>query len=320
MLDALKFVKGAVAKKDFRPELTHFRISNNRITGYNGAMALSSPIDLDLEASPHADTFFKAIGACQDTETTLTVTENGRLSVKSGKFRAFIQCLDDVFFHSQPSGERFKVGGLLMPAIKTLYPLVSDDASRPWAMGLLLQGASAFATNNVVLAEYWTGLNMPTMNIPRFALKELLRIGKEPTELQCDGNTVTFHFDDGRWFLTNLYTAEWPADTIINILSIEQELTPIPEGFFEAVEQLANFVESDSSPIYLLQDRLSTSRHDGEGAEVMAQGLPEQSYSFGIKHLGLVGNVATKINLSAFPSPTRFIGENLRGALLGMSV
>jgi hypothetical protein len=31
MLDALKFVKGAVAKKDFVPELTHFRITGGRV-------------------------------------------------------------------------------------------------------------------------------------------------------------------------------------------------------------------------------------------------------------------------------------------------
>ena len=43
MIDAVKFVQGAVAKKDYVAELTHFLIQDNRITGYNGIMGLSSP-------------------------------------------------------------------------------------------------------------------------------------------------------------------------------------------------------------------------------------------------------------------------------------
>jgi hypothetical protein len=320
MLDALKFVKGAVAKKDFRPELTHFRITEGRITGYNGQMALSSPIDLDLEASPHAQTFFHAIGACRGDATALTMTPNGRLTVKSGNFRAYVECIDDVFFHASPAGDRFEAGGDLLPALKALFPLISDDASRPWAMGLLLQGESAFATNNVVLVQYWTGLAMPTLNVPRFAIQELLRVGKEPIALQTDGNTLTFHFDDGRWFLTNLFTAEWPSEIVTNILSVEQELIAAPPGFFDAVEELAAFVESDSHALYLLGDRISTSQHEGDGAEIMLDGLPEQAFAFGVKHLRLLGPIVDTINLSAFPDPTKFQGNRLRGAILGMSI
>ena len=67
MLEVLKFVKGAVGKKDYVPALTHFQIADGRITGFNGKISLSSPIALDLECCPKAIPFVKAIEACTDT-------------------------------------------------------------------------------------------------------------------------------------------------------------------------------------------------------------------------------------------------------------
>ena len=94
MLEAIKFTRGAIAKKDFVAELTHFHIAKGRITGFNGMMALSAPIELDLDVRPKADTFAKALHACEDT-VTMHVTPTGRLSIKSGRFKALIECFPD---------------------------------------------------------------------------------------------------------------------------------------------------------------------------------------------------------------------------------
>lgn len=67
ILPALKFVQGAVAKKDFAPSLTHFRIKNREVRGFNGTLGISSPINIDLDICPKAAQFIKAIGACQHT-------------------------------------------------------------------------------------------------------------------------------------------------------------------------------------------------------------------------------------------------------------
>ena len=96
MLSSLKFVQGAVAKKDFVPALNHFRIEGGRVKGYNGMIALCGPIDLDLSITPKALEFTKAIQACTDT-ISLHITPAGRLSIKSGRFKAFVDCLDEAF-------------------------------------------------------------------------------------------------------------------------------------------------------------------------------------------------------------------------------
>ena len=76
MLTSLKFVQGAVAKKDFLPALTHFVIENGTVRGYNGMLALCSPIPFDIACKPKAESLVKAIANCNET-VTLSLTQRG---------------------------------------------------------------------------------------------------------------------------------------------------------------------------------------------------------------------------------------------------
>ena len=109
MIETLRFVRGAVAKKDYQPALTHFQIRNGRITGFNGTIALSSPIGIDIDAVPKAEPFLRAIENCTVEPTVIHKTEAGRLGLRSGRFRAFVDCLDDdaheLFDNVKPEGE-----------------------------------------------------------------------------------------------------------------------------------------------------------------------------------------------------------------------
>ena len=80
MIDALRFVQGAVARKDFVPEMTHFHIKEGGVMTYNGALTLYSPIELNFDVSPKADQMVKAIAACQDQTITLHMTPAKKLS------------------------------------------------------------------------------------------------------------------------------------------------------------------------------------------------------------------------------------------------
>ena len=80
MLSELRFVQGAVAKKDFIPALTHFVIEDGAVRGYNGMLALCSPIPFNIACKPRADALVKAIANCTET-VQLAMTAAGRLSV-----------------------------------------------------------------------------------------------------------------------------------------------------------------------------------------------------------------------------------------------
>jgi hypothetical protein len=314
MLDALKFVQSAVAKKDYVQALTHFRIADGLIKGYNGCLALCSPINLELEISPRAIQFSKAIQACQDT-IQLNMTPAGRLSVKSGPFKVFVDCLEEPFPAVEPAGEMLELDGGFLKCLRTLNPFISEDASRPWSRGVLFRGPSAYATNNVVAVEYWLGHSFPVeVNIPKPAVQELLRIGVEPIKLQVCENSVTFHYTSGRWLRTQTYDLKWPD--VGRILNKPSTCTPLPEGFFPALESLTPFVE-ETGQIYFTGNKMTTTPVEGAGATVEVEGIPASGV-FHHKQLQLLSGIATKIDFSKYPAPSPFFGEALRGAIAGM--
>lgn len=315
MLSSLKFVQGAVAKKDFVPALNHFRIEGGRVKGYNGMIALSGPIDLDLSITPKALEFTKAIQACTDT-ISMHLTPAGRLSIKSGRFKAFVDCIEEPFPGVEPEGAEVKLDGTFLEVIKQLAPFIAEDASRPWARGILFRGSSAFATNNVVLVERWLGYNFPvTINVPKQAVTELLRINEEPERLQVTENNVTFHFSGNRWLRTQTYSLEWPD--VSRVLDQPGTPTPPPETLFAAIETLVPFVGELAKIFFMLDGSIATSETEGQGASVKLEPFGAVG-AFNIHQFLLLQGVATEIDLTRYPSPCIFYGDRIRGALVGM--
>lgn len=318
MLEALKFVQGAIAKKDFVPALTHFRIHGGFVKGYNGSLGLCAPIDLDLDITPNAAQFIKAINACTET-ITLHVADNGKLVVRSGKLRTTVDCADPGTFPLiDPVGEKIPLHDDFLPALKRLEPFIALDASRPWACGILLRSCSAFATNNIVLVEYWLGFKFPVeVNIPHSAVKELLRVGEKPTHLQMTKNKVVFHFAGGKWISTQLFSVEWPD--VYRILESDSNQKAFVPGFFEAVEAITPFVD-EAGRCYFQGDRISTTAAGDLGGTVYEiTGVPEFG-CFNVNQLVALEGLALSIDFEAYPRPSIFYGKNLRGVIVGIRV
>lgn len=314
MLEALKFVQGSVAKKDFVPELTHFKISDGMIKGFNGNITLCCPIDLDLEVNPKANSLIKAIKCCKDA-VSLYKTGTGRLAVKSGKFKAFIDCIDTAYPDIPLDGVMVELEEPLLPTLKTLFPFISEDASHPWSRGILFKDKSAFVTNNIIFIEKWLGCQFPhEINIPHMAIKELIRIKEEPERLQIAKNSATFHFAGGKWLRTTLYVKKWPD--VSPLFDVDANLIPFPEEFFSSVDELKSFI-SPTDSIYFTENTLSTSIEIEEGASMEVEGVPEiPDGAFHVKHLQMLEKVATAIDFSLFPK-CYFSGDRLRGIIVG---
>lgn len=307
-------MQGAVATKDFVPELQHFHIQGGMIRSYNGLIGLGGPIDLNLDICPKATELIKAIQVCKDT-IQLHVTPSGKLAVKSGKFRAYIECIPHDFPEVLPEGAFVEVNGNIIKALKTLAPLIADDASRAWARGILFKNNSAFATNNIVLAEYWLGYSFPVeVNIPRAAVMELIRIGEEPIRLQMAENCITFHFTGGRWLRTQTHTTQWPD--LSRILDNESVQKPFPPTFFNSLDDILPFTD-DLGRLFLSTGKIGTCVEENLGASIEVDGIDNEG-CFNIKQLQLLQKVATSIDFSTYPAPCLFFGENIRGAIVGI--
>ena len=317
MLKELKFVQGAVAKRDFVPAMTHFKIQDGFVRAYNGTLALCSPVAFDIDCIPRAEPLVKAIGNCEQTPA-LSMSANGKLRLQSGRYTAFIDCVEGETPHVEPKGEEvFFDGDVLLKAVELLLPFVGDDAARPWTNGLLLRDQSAFATNNVTLVEYWLGTPVPfVVNIPRVALREMLRINEPPTHAQIDPNSLTLHYTDGRWIRTQLLETSWPD--LRKVLDQPSNPVPLNEELFKGLNAIKDASDA-AGRVYIKNETLLTQPdldvEDGARYEVPGIGI-EGLYQ--LKMLSLLEGVATHADFTRYPNPALFFGDRLRGAIIGM--
>lgn len=317
MLKTLKFIQGAVAKKDFVPVLTHVHIKDGFIQAYNGTVTLCSPIELDLECTPRAVPFIKAIQTCKDT-VQMSITPTGRLSVKSKGFRTLIECSQDPFPSISLEGERLPLPGSgFIEALAALEPMIAEDASRPWARGILMDGKTANATNNIVVAQLWLDFAFPKrINLPHAAVNELIRIKDEPVEMIVTDQHATFIYEDGRWLRSQLYEARWPDLHGFFKTRVDPTGHGIPSGFFDALREVAPFVDA-LSRVHILEGMVATSADLSLATTSEVEGLTGSGI-YNITQLLLLEKVATKFNFQAWPAPAIFYGGKMRGSVVGM--
>jgi len=322
MLRELKFVQGAVAKKDLLPAMTHFRIENGTVRSYNGTLAISSPIPFDINCCPKAEQLVKAITQCNDQDPIiLSTTPGGKLRIKSGKFTGFAELIDGETPHVGPEGDPLQFDGeTMLKAFKLMYPFIGNDASRPWSAGILLNGQSAYATNNTCIVEYWLAAPFPKqINIPRACIKEMLRVDEAPIGAQIAGNSITFHYNDGRWIRSQLLGVEWPLGLIEKILNVPSNPVPIPQELFTAIDSLKAM--SDGSNRIYINNGLLTTHEDTVDAEkggaYEVDGL-EFVGCYNIAMFALLNGVVETADFTLYPEPAMFFGGVLRGAIIGM--
>lgn len=318
MLDALRFVRGAVSRKDYAPELKHFVVKDGMVRAFNGTLALCSPIQLDVACAPLAELMIKAIAGCEDV-VALRLTDSDKLVVHSGAFTSYVPCLPlEGVPEVVPSGTVAKDidGAALLTAIQKALPFVGNDATRPWTNGVLLHEGSAFATNNICLVQCWSGVTLPaSVNIPFGALVEIERVGEPPVAIQMDDNSITFHYQDSRWIRSQVLSADWPD--INRILDVQSNPQPVPEGLFDAMVRLKPFL-GDGRYVYIKDGSICTSPDPDTGASYKLDNLPSRG-AYLYPMLQLLEPVAQTVDFDRYPSPITFFGEKIRGVILGRS-
>lgn len=317
MIAALKFVQGAVAKKDFVPALTHFRIHKRKVRGFNGSLGICAPINIDLDIAPRAVDFVRAINACTE-EIALHMADNGKLCVRSGKFKTFVECVPpEQFPFFEPMGQTVSVKPGLVSALKLLEPFIASNPSKPWACGILFNGECAYATNNVIFLEHWVGSRFPApVNIPASAIRELVRIGKDPVSMLVSGERVCFNYEKGEWLSTQLLTEPWPD--VAGLLSKLAKTTyKPPEEMWEAIEAALPFAD-EINRVFFKGNRVSTTPEDDKtGTTVKAEGVPEKGCFNGEQLLAL-RKLGTTFGFEHYPQAVPFFGSKTRGLIAGI--
>ena len=318
MRKILNFVKGAVSTKDLIPVLTNFHFYSGRVQGGNGRVTIDAPIDLGgVDITVPAVPFLRAVDAC-DGEPILNITEGGRLTVKKGKFRSTIPLSPQTDFPlikiSVNDDALWKPAPGLLRVLRTIRPFIGEDASRPWACGALFKEGYVYATNNVVIVRIpWRMPESDAINVPAFAIDEILRIGEEPQAFMFDESSATLFYGE-RWLRTQLFTVQWPdVDKFFGDVS----LNCVPTGLLEAVRKVLPFCADAKFPSITLNAEGVHTAEGTMGASVAGYELP--TCRFRAEPLLLTLTHATEIDLTKYPAPVPFRGENgLQGVLVGL--
>lgn len=317
LLSALQFI--AVAQNsEGLPYQTHCRIADGTLTGTNGGITAGIMIDDSLRACPHTATLITALSKCTEA-ISITELDSGRLSVKSGKFRALVPCVpfSDIA-PVQPDPPCAEVTDAVKTALLTVSCLVADNNSEPLTSCVLLQANSAIATNRHVILEAWHGVDLPpNVQIPKASVLAICKTDKPLKAFGFSENSATFYYADDSFIKTALFATNYPDLSNVLIAESDANAWPFPAGFYDALDKVSPFSVDNS--VRFDKDLMKSHADKNEGATIELEGL-KPDLVFNIDYLKLIKPHAQKIHfLYHAKGLSVFFGEGVRGGIMGKS-
>jgi len=313
LLAALKFI--AIAQKKTGTVQQQFgMIRGNWAASSNGVLTVATKIEEDLAACPHT---YQLIDALSKVGEDLSITQLSptSLAVVSGALRALIPCVAFNEISIIGPDERCAViDDRIKAAFEAVMPLATDGAQHAHLAAVFLQAGSAVATNGHVLAEYWHGIDLPPMLIPKASAVAIVKAGKALTGFGYSGPSATFWFEDDSFIKTQLFAEQFPN---YQPLFACEGLNPwpVPDEFYKAVRSIESF--SRSGIVYFENGMLASNEQETEASTYKIEGLPE-GMGFNAKYLLTVEPSFKKVHFDEQSNKAFFFGENVRGVLMGI--
>lgn len=311
MINAINFVQRAATKKT-----GVFIIENGRIIANNDLLTASAIIGVPIDCKPKVDTFTAIIKASNDAKAvpSFSITPTGKLSVKAGKLRALIDCDITHTQEHRPEGIDYPINGEdFLQIIAKLEPFMGNntDPAKAWANSIMFSGDKAFVTCNTIAIQYDTGLDITIpIVIPSQAIKELIKIKMIPVSVRYCAKSITFFYEDSSWFKTRTLENKFPSfGGILNIPCLPIEM---PADFFVGLKQLKAFCDEEFTSIGFTEQGLVT-----KNEAVYEMNLPITYGIYNYNLLILLEDIMQKIDFSSYPKPSIFVGDRLRGCIVG---
>lgn len=313
MIDILKTVKEAVATKNLISILTHLHFYDGRVQANNGRLCIDAPLDIGYEVTVPAVKFMQASRLCS-SKIKLNLTKMGKLTVSCNKFRAILQTAEhDNYPRMSIDLQDVQECEHLLRFIQPLVPFISEDASRPWSMGILIRGGYAWATNNVVIARVEVPFTWEAV-IPKHAIMALLSIDGKPNFIGIKENYVAFLYEDNIWMRCATVTQKWPD---VSKLVVQTQAQAVPAYFSDTLDAMKAFCEDPKIPIFLLGSYGIKTNTDEQGATVELAQFPDSK--FRAEPLMQVAGIATHIDFSSYPKPCYFKSSiGVDGVIIGV--
>lgn len=317
LLQALTFCS-VVAEKVGAPFETHVGLRANWAIAFNGIVAAGCPISEDIVAYPHTLLLVEALSKCSEG-FSLTQLDNGRLSIKSGKFKAVVPCLEPALMQvAVPDPMIVGITNAFRDAVEAVGVLANENAQHVITASVLMNGQTVISTNRVMLMEAWHGLDLPpNVPLPKQFVAALVKQKKDLVGFGFSNCSATFYFTDGCWLRTQLYSDEWPD--VSSILNRNANLWSIDPQFFKSLEAVIPF--SEDGNIYSDTNLLKSHPDDGVGATFECNGVPK-GFVYPAKQLMLMKEHVKRIDYMASGIHDSsyclvFEGDTCRGVISG---
>ena len=315
-VDALRFI-GNVTRDIGAPYETHCVLNNNTATAFNGVLAAGIKIEDDIFACPNNKMIVEALSKCGE-HLSITQLDASRLSIKSDKFKAVVPCIDPTLLSiTQPDQAVAVIDDRLKKAFEVCGVIANEGAQTIYGSSVLMKSGSLVATDGSIMFEYWHGIDLPEIAIPKSLIQPIVKCSKPLSKFGFSNSTATFYFEDESWFRSQLFNDQWPD--VSKILNIKSNPWPVPTDFFKALDAVASF--SQDGQVYFDSGVLRSHVTDGVGASYEVTGLPKGPIH-SIKQLKMIKPYAEQIDFFAEgPNSTMlmFFGNNIRGVIAGRS-
>jgi len=321
MQDILNIVKGGVARKDLSPVLTHLNICNGWVTSTNGRMTITAklPEMSEFDITVPADKFITAVKSCSLPQFKITPT--GKLSIKGKNFRALLPLLSGIPFPKPEMRGEVVSSSNILEALKKISQFIGDDASRPWANGVLLYQNYAFATNNIILAETPVSWDGPAVNVPSYLISELLRINKDVKSIRATSENITFELEDDVWINSSLLDIKWPNVRQMLDGILFEDVPLVPDGLAAAIQSVLPFCPDKRLPKIILSEAGVSTEEGDHQASVQLDPMPESLWRAEplLTVLDMRSGVTLKCDFAKYPKPCPWIrSDGVRGIMVGL--
>lgn len=322
--ESIAKVKGAVATKDVIPYHTYYCVTDGFIHATNDRIVAAAPFPDSRTYLVPAKTFEKSLEKMPGDDIDIQESD-GALTLRCGRYRAKIKLLQENVpnYWRKSEGNVVSFPSGLIEKIKALRPFISDNATQPFALCMLMTHEKLVVTNNVVVAAaYDTELPEMYAMLPVWGIDFILERDHAPVRIIYDDRQMTFEWLDGSWMRSRLMDIKFPevAKTLI-------EEAPQPEWLVtpewkDIYNDVASLVQSDMGEVEKIKfyaDKIVGTNPHGEFVADIETPTPEGGVSiWNPNFLGPVITSATHFDPTLWPGPCPFVGNTIAGVILGV--
>ena len=240
LLARVKWITDAVASQDLGLQgLNSYLIRNGNIHAHDGRMVVGTPFPFEgPDVLVPAEQFEKVLINKPDGDFTWE-REVDRLVLKRGRFKGRIKTMPLeawVMPTDLPLGLTSIPDGFI-ESLDSLLPFVSENATKPWAMCVGVQGDYLYASNNIAVARCYckTDTGVDEFLLPRWVIEFILKRqeGLTAWAIEDGGARLVFLWEDGSWMRSSNIVEKFPdAQAILDKflfsddIEVDVEITP----------------------------------------------------------------------------------------------